>query len=119
MADAREPRLPKWAQDELVSLRRQVEDLTAALSTARLEHATIVIESDLRAARGDVRLPEHTRIRFEFPTLYAGRRTSIGVHLRDEHDGRVLDVCGDGSIVLLPRSSNTVYIRPREHGGIR
>jgi hypothetical protein len=105
--DPREPKLPKWAQSELSSLRMAVRSLEVALEEAKgnvPDADTFVLDY----FRGNRPLPKGARIGFQLlPEEESWRRTQIQCYL--EHGW--LQVQGDESLHIQPRASNLVQIR--------
>jgi hypothetical protein len=100
-----ETKLPKWVRDELASLRNRVRDLERQASIIRGEApgngATgKVIADDL--GRDGFPLHDRAAITFHLP---AGKVTCM---LRE--DGTILDLNCHGSMRLLPRAANSVWV---------
>lgn len=96
-------KLPRWAQDEITSLRRAVVDL----------------EAELAARAGDVpnakivHSPYHHALALKNEDIHFRLSSgTIGVSLRTELGETFLDVNStDGVLNVFPRASNVVYMR--------
>lgn len=108
MADPREARLPKWAQDELAILRRDLESVKRYADELRGHRG----ESDTYVQNylhGDYALPARSRIAFHLLPDDGRVRRSIKVHVEDG----VLNVQGDDMIDIRPQASNSLTIKFR------
>ena len=105
--DERERRLPKWVQDELALLRREVERLRDQAEEARLttspDESDTVVDRVLRG--GEIGLGKHPHI------VFRTRTGEIEAHVADG----VLRVSSPmGGVVVEPRASNVVFVHVRE-----
>jgi hypothetical protein len=106
MSDAREARLPKWAQDELIRLRAKVvsvEAYAAELRESRGESDTYV----QNYLHGDYALPVGARIAFHMSPDDGRIRRSVKVHMEDG----ALHLQGDDMLTLLPEASNSIRVK--------
>lgn len=108
MADPREARLPKWAQEELRTLRRElgasqrkVEELKGNVpdtDTYLLDYGSL----------NDFPLPRGARVAFHItpPGHERSVRQAVQVYVSDG----AVHVQGDTSLVMYPRASNSFNI---------
>ena len=106
--DAREVKLPVWAQDTINGLRREYENERKRADAARLEtdpeHSNAIIDAhDERAAVG---LGDAT-VRFKLPG--STRNGAPYVECSVSEDGR-LYVRGSDSIALAPWAGNVIKV---------
>jgi hypothetical protein len=109
--DEREQRLPKWAQKELESLRRQVRNAERAAEEARL--ATSPDESDTiidRYTEGPIGLGKGARVRF-LPEGHEGDGWHHHNYLEVRVEDGGIQVHAGGQLSILPRVSNSVQIK--------
>lgn len=100
-------KLPKWAQEELVSLRRQVADDRHYWKNKALEAASVATSNtQLVTHYGEEprALPNNTAVRFVLGD--ASEREWVEVVIRD---GK-LHVMGGDCLQVLPVASNVVQI---------
>lgn len=106
--DARESKLPKWATDTLAALRNEIADKDRQLAISRRQAtdngATGVVIADCLGGDG---FPLNDRALIDFK-LPGGK---ITVMLRD--GSTILDLNSSGSMLILPRASNSAYIQVR------
>jgi hypothetical protein len=108
-ADPREPRLPKWAQEDLSTLRREVDTLTRLITDMRAEiPKTDTFVSDY--LRGDTPLPPGARIDFVMTRDPGATDTSQRIQVYIGQEGG-LEIQGGRGICLEPRASNSLRIR--------
>jgi hypothetical protein len=103
--DPREPRLPKWAQAELATLRRELDverQRNEELRGAIPETDTFVRDY----GREDRPLPKGSRVAFHLKPDTGHIRRSVIVHV----EGDRLEVQGDYGLVVYPRASNSVRL---------
>lgn len=109
MADPREARLPKWAQDELRTLRRElgsarrkVEELKGNVpdtDTYLLDYGSL----------DDFPLPKGARVAFHLTPPGYERKVRQAVQCYIASDG-ALHIQGDSSLIIYPRASNSFNI---------
>jgi hypothetical protein len=112
--DPREDKLPKWAQDQLATLRRKVTDAERRAEEARL--ASGPEDSDTFLHPHDeipVRLGRGEPVRFQLGENYFDY---LDVRIkRDRRDGPYLELMsGGGVLALRPQVSNVVRVRVDE-----
>jgi hypothetical protein len=113
LADAREDRLPKWAQDTIHALRRRVVEEQRRANQSR-EAGGPEDTDTLLDAWDDVpgRLRKGERVRFLVgdPSTVSRRRDWIDV--RVSRDGRQprLQLMGGGSLVVRPSVTNVLEV---------
>lgn len=105
MNDPREDKLPKWAQDLILSLRleahRKNRELDIANRQAKQDGASGLVIADCLIGEG-FPLNDRAVVQFKLP---GGKAT---VMLRN--GGTILDINCDGKMMILPRASNSAYI---------
>lgn len=106
--DPREARLPKWAQEELRSLRRELDSTQRKLKEA---HGDIPDTDTYLLDYGsltDWPLPRGARVAFHLTPPGLGRkvRQAIQAYVSDG----ALHIQGDTSLVVYPRASNSFNI---------
>ena len=104
-----ESKLPKWARDELRSLRLKVDQqlnaLMIAAGDANISGATGKVIADDLSSNG-FPLNDHTNITFHVP---GGR-----IYVRLRENGTLLDINGSQPFQILPRAANCAYIKIEE-----
>ncbi|QDH92134.1 hypothetical protein PP629_gp29 [Streptomyces phage Dubu] len=106
--DPREPRLPKWAQERLFQLRREVESLTQVLRELQGQ----VPETDTFISdyvRGDTPLPPGARIDFQMMNDGRSTDTSQRIQVYIGQEGG-LEIQGGRAVRIEPRASNSLRI---------
>lgn len=106
MSDPREPKLPKWAQDQLSSLRRKLSEAEAANAELR---GIIPVTNTFVAnyTRKDTPLPNNARITF-MPNGDEGNvRQSVMAYI--EQNGRIR-IQGDYALIVRPGASNSLTV---------
>lgn len=100
-----ETKLPRWARDLLVGLRNENAELTRALATARgvaADGATGRVIADCLGRDG---FPLHDRAQVTF-NLPGGK---VSCMLRE--NGTILDINSVGTLHILPRASNSAWVK--------
>jgi hypothetical protein len=106
--DPREARLPKWAQEELRNLRRELGSTQRKLEEARgnvPDTDTYLLDY---GSLNDFPLPKGARVAFHMtpPGHTRKVRQAVQVYVSDG----ALHVQGDTSLIIYPRASNTFNI---------
>lgn len=96
---AREAKLPKWAQQELGRLRRDLEAAQKRL-TAGPEDSDTFVQS---YSYGDIPLGDSPSILFKVGESWQDKFTV-------RREGKYLNVMGGGMIAVMPRGGNVVRI---------
>ncbi len=111
MADPREEKLPRWAQDDLNSLRAKIESQAIELAVARNEapmcDATGKVIADGMGREG-FPLRDRATVTFHLPN------GKVSVMLR-EH-GTLLDLNCSGTMLIMPRAANSAYLKLEASG---
>jgi hypothetical protein len=105
MADPREARLPKWAQEELSTLRRALDverQNVAELKGVNPGSNTFLIDY----GRTDAPLPRNARIGFHLHPDDGRIRQAIQVYVEDG----ALAIQGDYALTIKPRASNSFSV---------
>lgn len=106
--DPREPRLPKWAQEDLQVLRREVLTLQDVIRDMRAEiPETDTFISDY--VRGDTPLPPGARIDFVVGNHPRATSTSQRIQVYIGQEGG-LEIQGGSAVRIEPRASNSLRI---------
>lgn len=105
MPDEREDKLPKWARDELLSLRIRIKEMVGALEIAN--HAAAASGATGKVIAGVLihdgfPLDDRIQITFNLPN------GKIYVMLRE--NGTLLDINGSLPIHIMPRAANCAYV---------
>lgn len=105
--DIREDKLPAWVRSTLLELRQKVSEQAATIAMARSEAQESgctgkVIADSLINSKG-FPLHDRARVRFIVPHGY------VDVMLRD--NGSLFDVNSSHQMLIMPRASNSAYIR--------
>lgn len=111
MADPREPKLPKWAQDELKRLRMDLSTerrISADLRGDIPETNTYVLDY----GRTSQPLPPNARVSFHLRHDDGRIRRSIQAYI--EGNGH-LRIQGDDTLTIHPGASNSFAINFRDH----
>lgn len=106
-------KLPKYARDEIESLRRALAEAhkTLAAYEGALDCDTIADPYAEHRGRKPLPLGNGTMIEFK---LGANRGESIRAHLIDRGGGRRLEIQGDATDMLIsPRGSNIIHVTTR------
>lgn len=108
-ADPREDKLPKWAREELASLRRKLSVAEQYVADAKLDHPADDSDTLLDPYRdlGPIGLGNRPHIRFLAGT---SRYDYLDVRTDGEGAQRVIEVRGSQGVTLRPTSSNVVQI---------
>lgn len=107
--------LPKWAQQEITNLRRDLDAANKAIETVNggtpLDEAHVIV--DYSAREYPLPLPAHTEVRFIL-TPPEGRKLpeSVQVNVMTDRSGeRYLRILGDRTVTLTPSSANGLELR--------
>ncbi|MET8684810.1 hypothetical protein ABZV77_11390 [Streptomyces sp. NPDC004732] len=106
-ADPREPKLPKWAQEELRLLRMRLREADKVIAEMHGQNpSTDIFVRDY--VNGDWDLPKHSRVLFMLEPKNPKRfsRKEIEVSVRDGE----LYVYGTSTLRITPNVSNVVKI---------
>lgn len=106
MSDPREARLPKWAQDQLRSLRMHLESANRRIAELNGEPGnTNTFVSDY--IHGDSALPNGAKVMFRLDSGYNGQ---VMCYLEDD----ALTIQGHDGINVIPQASNSIRIERRK-----
>lgn len=106
MPSEREAKLPKWAQDELERLRRELATAKRDRAEAFSRHpGTDVLRHD---GTDYCDLPPGSTIRFVVGEHFADW---VDVRVREEAGEKLVDICGGDLFQVLPRAANAIRIR--------
>lgn len=100
--DERELRLPKWAQQEFDNLRRHLREAKNRLAANPEDSNTFADDYTTRTPLG-----RNKRITFYLGEETDGYRNRIDVQIED---GKLYVHGGDGSLRIMPRVSNAIYV---------
>ena len=114
--DAREPKLPKWAQELLAEQRRVVQRLHAYALEAQL--ATVPNDSDAvlrpygdtRLGLGPIGLGRYAQVRWPLGPRREDGREGAYVDVRLASSGEAVVLQAGTRLVLRSSSANTVYV---------
>jgi hypothetical protein len=112
MPDPREPKLPKWAQEELRNLRNKLETEKRRADEARIGNGGP--DSDTFIDPYDevpIRLGRETRINFVLGDKF---QEYFDVQIKRYHGDVYLEVHGGTGMVITPQVSNVIQIRTAE-----
>lgn len=114
-----ESKLPKWAQTDLITLRRQVEHLRQELDARHGNVPTklaLVDYSELGGPDGRMKFHYHSD---SMPVSFAFRdnnhddyNKTIQCHILDRYGELVLEI--SGNYYITPRSGNLIWLTPRD-----
>ena len=100
--DPREEKLPLWARDTLLALRRQVRDAEQAADAVRGAHEGSNVQLIGKTARKDnVPLPRNSYVRFDSKWG--------GIQVGHDLDGRIR-IQGDSVLVLRMSAANALFV---------
>lgn len=98
--------LPKWTQEYIEALKREVRKQTDAVEAIEGSMPKTSVYYRVSPVGGDpVYLPEHVEVVFDF-----GSRSRIRVH-KNAQSGRI-DVSGDGRVEVRPVAANWISVEP-------
>jgi hypothetical protein len=105
--DIREDKLPAWVRSTIFELRQKISERAATIAMARSEAQENgctgkVIADSLISSKG-FPLHDRARVRFIVPHGY------VDVMLRE--NGSLLDINSSHQMYVLPRASNSAYIK--------
>jgi hypothetical protein len=100
--DPREDKLPKWAQDQLTTLRRQAAELEQVVTTLQGEHPGSNVRVGGGNSRTNLPLPRNAYIDFK------GQFGWISVY--HDRDGQVC-VQGERPVILTMTAANRFKIK--------
>lgn len=103
MTDQREARLPKWAQEELTSLRRQLKTARTRIDELRWAVGE-TNTSVLNYGNDDQPLANNAHVQFDFP----GKRWDN--HIQVYIEGGRLRIQGGRTLVIYPSVSNAFWV---------
>jgi hypothetical protein len=109
-------KLPKWAQDHIGYLHREINDLTRELTRVSAVHPGSNLMLDGKIGRPAITLPPDGTVQFYLGEDREDYRDLIEIHHnRNPATGRPartsLEVTGyGGSLCMLPRSSNSISL---------
>jgi hypothetical protein len=107
MTDPRESKLPKWVQDTLAGLRRELATERKRVAMLKYE----VGETDTRirdySNLKDLPLPKGSVVAFDMPEGDYPTRQQVQVYITERG---TLHVQGDYGLVIHPRASNSFDI---------
>lgn len=117
MADGDVTKLPKWAQDRIHYLERELAAARAE-NKARFENQPTRIAwidySNIQSGDCERYLPEHGPFRFYFGAPGSHHDIdSVDVHLLKRNGHLVLEVSARG-LTIHPQASNMIWITPKE-----
>jgi hypothetical protein len=98
-------KLPRWARNEIVALRRENEALKEELRIATGKEETRVYYQESFSVDGKNYIPDRTTIYFR---LGENKWEYVYLHIDSKNNLRVY---GHNAIKVLPQASNLVYIR--------
>lgn len=103
----REDRLPRWAQDALLSLRRQLSDAKAEREEARLAsdpaHSSAIMDAYSDPPIG---LGSDARVRF-----LLGDNVWVDMRVVNDQGDYSVNIIGSSTLGIYPRSSNALSLR--------
>lgn len=115
--DPREDKLPRWAQEQLQKLRREVEDLNSWKSNANIvlretidpeQHGGSNVTFSNGGMEEEIPLPRHSRVTWSFGP---GTYNEIQAHI--DSVGRLVLQAGR-TLVIQPRATNLIEVIPGE-----
>lgn len=113
--DAREARLPKWAQDELRRLRGLVSSLEGAMAERNASEEFAGSRAFEQRQIGnrlvDVPLSRYSTVGALLTRAGEARPFRVRLYVREVAGmGGVIDLNADGPLLIRPRSSNSLFI---------
>jgi len=106
-------KLPKWAQNRIENLEREVESFPPVKSRTQARNTDVFLQS---LVRGNTPMPQFTKFVFEFGDTPGDQSITVGKSERAQMD--VLEIYGSGrkgyAIATLPVSSNLLNVFPFE-----
>lgn len=115
MAEGRLEKLPKWAQEEIKKLRRELDDrdktITSLTGKTPLDEAYVMVGRN--DSNNDMPFPRGTGVQFVLtPKGDKHRAEEVQVDVLTDRDGkRHLRILGDRPLSLRPTSSNGFELR--------
>lgn len=116
MAEGSFGRLPKWAQEKIINLQRELNDkdktIAALTGETPMDAAYVLVGKD--TSNEDMPFPRGTNVQFVLtPMTHQMRRpeTVDASVLTDRNGFRYLRLLGDRPISISPVSSNGIEIR--------
>jgi hypothetical protein len=107
--DPREAKLPKWAQELIADMRRDLISSQKFAASLRTNHAGSNTQVQ-NYSHGDWGVPNNSRIAFHLLPDTGRVRRSVKVYIED---GKLM-IQGDYSLNIHPESSNTFRVEFRE-----
>lgn len=109
--DPREARLPRWAQNELASLRRQLNAAERHIRnlTGDIEATDTVVENFEPNSDRDYPLPPGSQVTYKLHDRPHGANVRVRVN-RDPWGGVTLYISGDRPLLIKPSASNCFHI---------
>jgi len=103
----RHTKLPVWAQEQIMGLVAHVKELQESIQVLEGEHKESPITMLDSFTVDPIHLPERCSIKWQL-----GQRAGVEVSLvKDGHIGTHLRVYTNGSAMILPRASNSFYLK--------
>lgn len=99
--DPREEKLPLWARDTLLALRRNVRDMEEAVAAVKGEHEGSNVRLFDRTTLGNTPLPKNSQLAFDSNW----GKIAVGHDL----DGRVR-IQGDSTLILRMSAGNALTV---------
>lgn len=104
-------RLPKWAQEHIDSLGREIERQDNHIADISSTHPGSNVVLDTKSGRPDVSLPPDSTVRFYLGEGREDHRDLIEVH-HNRQDLKALEVSSyGGPMNITPRVSNGISLR--------
>lgn len=109
--DPREEKLPKWTQELLRQLRMLIRDREERIHKLTPSHHMDSGVCLNPYGTNNYGVPEDTRIQFSLKgTDWWGDQITVHMSEKSHVDGKVLNVQGGKGLIVLPSSSNHLYI---------
>lgn len=109
-------RLPKWAQDEIATLKRQADELSAQLERVSNPHPNSNVRVSHYGMHPEVTLPQDSLIDFHMPRI-SGRVVQPMISVRHDRvgDGDFLAVSSNtGKLIIESQSGNTIRVYTKD-----
>lgn len=105
-------RLPKWAQEYIGDLRREIERQDEHIESVSTAHPESNVRLSTQYGRPDVGLPPDSQVDFYLCAPADKRRNSIQVRHYRSSGSNELDVSAYyGSLIVMPWAANVVRLR--------
>lgn len=105
-------RLPKWVQNHIRDLEREVESQAAAIRelTSEFPFSNVMVDGGSRY--GDRTLPPNSKVEFYLTTPRVKYSNVLSVHHAGQYRPGEIEVsCATGQIAVLPQVSNLVRLK--------